>query len=213
MFGLKQIAQKNRLARSKITQKHVMLAHLMLQRLFNNMIGNLQQFFRHLIKIRAWQAAMAIVHGFQQNIRNTGPGTYGRGFFNPKARIETLDGTRYRMLSPKRDARYLNQIAYPVVHWPDKLEICRLLTPVVSKREKSQQPESLRFTTMLDDEAYIFKRSRRLGKSFEIWDGMEMHCIVRRELAQKLVLDATVMIAAPSLFVLLLPWLDNQFSS
>ena len=136
-----------------------------------------------------------------------------KGFFNPKARIELLDGTRYRVLSPRKDERYLNQVAYPIVHWPDKLELCRLLTPVISKRKKNPLPDSLRFTTSLDDEGYIFKRSKRLGRAFAIWDGMEMHRIVQRELAQKLVLDATVMASVPALLVLLLPWLDNQFLS
>jgi hypothetical protein len=136
-----------------------------------------------------------------------------RGFFNPKAHIDLLDGTRYRILSPRQDKRYLNQIAYPLVHWPDKLEVCRLLTPVISRRNKSTLPELLRFTTALDGEGYIFKRSKRLGRAFEIWDGMEMDRIVQRELVRKLVLDATVMASVPALLVLLLPWLDNQFLS
>jgi hypothetical protein len=133
-----------------------------------------------------------------------------KGFFNPKAHIETQDGTRYRVLSPRNDPKYLNQIAYPVVHWPDKLEVCRLLTSIISRQEKKQSSKPLRFTTSLNDEAYVLKRSTRLGRAFEIWDGMEMQRVIQRELQQKLILDATVMVAVPALFVLLLPWLDNQ---
>ena len=71
-----------------------------------------------------------------------------KGFFNPRARIEMLDGTHYRVLSARKDERYLNQVAYPVVRWPDKLELCRLLTPVISKRTKNPLPELLRFSLL-----------------------------------------------------------------
>ncbi len=133
-----------------------------------------------------------------------------RGFFNPKAYMETLDGVRYRMLSAKHDKRYPGQIAYPVVRLPDKTELFRLLTPTVALKEK-RGPAKLRFTTVFDDQAYIFKRSTRLGRAFEIWDGMEMHRVVQRERAPKLILDSLVLIEAPALLVLLLPWFDSQF--
>lgn len=136
-----------------------------------------------------------------------------KGFFNPRARIELTDGTRYRVLSPRKDKQYLNQIAYPLVRWPDKAELCRLLTPVVSKQGRNPAPELLRFTARLAQEAYIFRRSKRLGRAFEIWDGMEMSRVVQRDLAHKLVLDATVITPVPAVLVLLLPWLDNQFLS
>jgi hypothetical protein len=132
-----------------------------------------------------------------------------KGFFNPKAHIETLDGARYRMLSPRRDKQYLNQIAYPIVHLPDKTEVFRCRTPVYSLSEK-KAPPTLRYTVTLNNESYIFKRVARLGRVFELWDNMEMQCLVKREPRQKLIADSIVLSPVPVLLVLLLPWMDNQ---
>lgn len=133
-----------------------------------------------------------------------------KGLFSPKAYLETLDGAHYRVLSARRDSERLNEIAYPLVHLPEKTEILRLLTPGIAFSERNRQQPPLRFTCRFDSNAYIFKRTPRLGRAFEIWDGMEMHRIVQRDPQTKLIHDAVVMERVPALFVLLLPWLDNQ---
>jgi hypothetical protein len=132
-----------------------------------------------------------------------------KGFFNQKAHIETLHGERYRMVSPRRDKKYPNQIAYPIVHLPDKTEVFRFRTPVYSLSEKTTPP-TLRYTAMVEKESYILKRATRLGRAFEVWDGMEIQCIVKREPRRKLIDDSVILAPVPVLLVLLLPWMDSQ---
>jgi|GEM_PF-5952311 len=134
-----------------------------------------------------------------------------KGLFAPKAYLETADGTRYRVLGARRDAERLNEIAYPLVRLPDKSEILRLRTPGIAFDARNQTRPPLRFTCRMGQDTYIFKRTPRLGRAFEIWDGMEMYRVVQRESQPRLVLDALVMERIPSVFVLLLPWLDSLF--
>lgn len=133
-----------------------------------------------------------------------------KGLFSPRAHLETLDGVQYRMLSPRRDDARPNEVAYPLARLPEKTEILRLLTPSIVFSDRNRQHPPLRFTCRFDSDVYILRRTPSLGRAFEIWDGMEMHRIVRREHKSKLILDAVVMDRVPVLLVLLLPWLDNQ---
>ncbi|MBN1933143.1 MAG: hypothetical protein JW934_00685 [Anaerolineae bacterium] len=134
-----------------------------------------------------------------------------KGLFASQAHFETLDGAHYRLLSARRDTERLNEIAYPLAHLPEKTEVLRLLTPGIAYSERNQQRPPLRFTCRFGENTYIFKRTPRLGRAFEIWDGMEISRIIQREPKSKLILDALVLERIPALFALLLPWLDNQF--
>jgi hypothetical protein len=131
-----------------------------------------------------------------------------KGFFSQTAHMETLDGTRYRTLQPKRDRALPNQIVYPIVYLPHKDRAFRLLSPL--KDTGSGPIPRLRFTTTLDDGQYVFRQARAGRREFELWDGMEMQKLVRREPGRALIADSTVLIPVPAVLVLLLPWLDNQ---
>lgn len=132
-----------------------------------------------------------------------------KGLFVPKAYLETTDGITYRVLGARRDRERLNEIAYPLVRLPDKVEVLRLRTPTIAFEARNQARPPLRFTCRTEQDTYILKRTPRLGRAFEIWDGMEMHRVVQREPKPGLVLDALVMERIPALLVLLLPWLDS----
>lgn len=129
-----------------------------------------------------------------------------KGFFNPSAHMETLEGKRYRTLSAKRDKAFPNQIVYPVVD-PDRTEVFRLLTPL--EVAKGSTPR-LRYTTTLDDQQYVYRQISPGRRGFELWDAMEMQRLVRRESGSGLVLDATILTSVPAVLVLLFPWLDSQ---
>jgi hypothetical protein len=131
-----------------------------------------------------------------------------KGFFSQTAHIETLDGTRYRMLQPKRDRTLPNQIVFPVVYLPHKESAFRLLSPL--RDTGSGQIPRLRFTTTFGDGRYVFRQVRAGRREFELWDGMEMQRLVRREPSRALIADSTVLIPVPAVLVLLIPWLDNQ---
>jgi hypothetical protein len=130
-----------------------------------------------------------------------------KGLFNQSAHLELLDGTRYRTLPPRKDERYAQQIAYPVVLLPGKTQVCRLLTPIDLEQGRTPQ---LRYTTVLDDQQYVFRQVSPGRRGFELWDGMEMQKLVRREKSMSLIADLTVLLPVPTLLVLLFPWLDNQ---
>lgn len=130
-----------------------------------------------------------------------------KGFFNQSAHMETPNGTRYRTLSPRKDRHYLGQMAYPIVRLPDKAEVCRLRTPI--KLQEGLVPR-LRFTTTLDDQQYVFRQIAPGRRGFELWDGMEVQRLVKREPGGSLVADLTILVPVPAMLVLLFPWLDNQ---
>ena len=129
-----------------------------------------------------------------------------KGFFSPRAHVETLAGRRYRTLAARKDKTLPNQIVYPVVD-ADRNEVFRLSTPL--KFAEGASPR-LRYTTTLDDQQYAFRQISPGRRGFELWDAMEMQKLVRREPGAKLVADATVLISVPAVLVLLLPWFDSQ---
>ena len=130
-----------------------------------------------------------------------------RGFFNQRAILEPPGGARYRTLAPRKDKEQLNQLAYPVVRLPDKVEVCRLLSPL--HLSKGQTPQ-MRFTTLLDDQYYIFKQVGAGQRGYELWDSMEIDRLVRVEPGGSLVPNLRVYAPVPALLVLLFPWLANQ---
>ncbi len=132
-----------------------------------------------------------------------------KGLFNQKAHLETLHGQKYRMRSPRRDPRYLNQLVYPIVQLPGQVEVFCLRTPMITRSEQRSMP-LLRFVTLLDDESFVFKRTGQNRREFEVWDGMEIQRLVQRGATPKLVADAMVLQDVPDVLVLLLPWLDSQ---
>jgi len=129
-----------------------------------------------------------------------------RGLFNTSAHLRLRDGTQYRTISARRDDQQLNMIAYPLVRLPEKVEVCRLLTPIRLDRGHSR----LRFTTTLDDQHYIFRQVSAGQRGFELWDSMEMQRLVRREPDRSLIAGLRILAPVPTLLALLFPWLDNQ---
>jgi len=130
-----------------------------------------------------------------------------RGFFNQRAILEPPSGTRYRTLAPRKDKQQLNMLAYPVVRLPDRVEVCRLLSPL--RLDKGQTPQ-LRFTTLLDNQYFIFKQVGAGQRGYELWDSMEVERLVRVEPGGSLVPNLRVCAPVPALLVLLFPWLANQ---
>jgi len=130
-----------------------------------------------------------------------------QGFFNQTAHLELQDGTRYRTLSPKRDEKHLDQLAYRVIRWADRTDVCRLLTPI--RLGKGTTPR-LRYTTILDNQRYVFRPVGIAQQRFELWNGLETQKLVQRESSRTLVADLTVLCPVPTLLVLLFPWLDHQ---
>lgn len=130
-----------------------------------------------------------------------------RGLFNQRAHLEMKDGTRYRMLAPRRDKERFNEIAYPLVRLPERVEVCRLLTPI--KLEQGRIPQ-LRFTTSLDGQYYIMRQITAGQRGFELWDSMEMNRLVKREPGGSLIAPLQILAPVPTLLVLLFPWLDSQ---
>ena len=130
-----------------------------------------------------------------------------KGLFNQTAHIETPDGTLYRMRSPKKDSQYLNHIFYSIIRLSDKTEILRLRTPM--NLQKGSVPR-LRYTTLLDEQQYVFKQVSPGLRGFELWDGMEMQKLISRKPGNSLIADLTVQAPVPTLLILLFPWLDNQ---
>jgi hypothetical protein len=130
-----------------------------------------------------------------------------RGFFHQRAFLEPLGGARYRTLAPRKDKERLDMLAYPVVRLPDRVEVCRLLSPL--HLDKGQTPQ-LRFTTLLDDQYYIFKQVSAGQRGYELWDSMEVERLVRTEPGGSLIPNLRVYAPVPALLVLLFPWLVNQ---
>jgi hypothetical protein len=130
-----------------------------------------------------------------------------RGFFNQRAILEPLDGARYRTLVPRKDKEQINMLAYPVVRLSDRVEVCRLLSPL--HLDKGHTPQ-MRFTTLLDDQYYIFKQVSAGQRGYELWDSMEVDRLVRVEPGGSLVPNLRVYAPVPALLVLLFPWLANQ---
>ena len=130
-----------------------------------------------------------------------------KGLFNQSAHLEMKDGTRYRTLSPKRDKERFNEMAYRLVRLPERIEVCRLLTPI--KLEQGRIPQ-LRFTTSLDNRYYIFRQITAGQRGFELWGSMEMNRLIEREPGGSLIASLRVLAPVPTLLVLLFPWLDNQ---
>jgi hypothetical protein len=130
-----------------------------------------------------------------------------RGLFNQSAHLELKDGTRYRTLAPQRDRERFNEMAYPLVRLSDRVEVCRLLTPI--KLEQGRIPQ-LRFTTSLDGQYYVMRQITAGQRGFELWDSMEMNRLVEREPGGSLVAPLRVLVPVPTLLVLLFPWLDGQ---
>jgi hypothetical protein len=130
-----------------------------------------------------------------------------RGFFNQSAHMELPDGTRYRTLSARKDEEHVNQLAYPIVRLPGRLQVCRLRTPL--DLDKGQVPK-LRFVTLLEDQYYVFRQITAGQRGFELWDSMEMSRLVQREPGGSLVSNLRVLAPVPTFFLLLFPWLDSQ---
>ena len=129
-----------------------------------------------------------------------------RGFFNPRAHIELLNGARYRTLSARKDPRYPTEIVYPLVHLPDRTEILSLRTPLKLEGTALQ----LRYTTTVEDCRYVFRQINPARRGFELWDGMGMQKLVARGPSSKFMPNLTILAPVPTLLVLLFPWLDNQ---
>jgi hypothetical protein len=101
----------------------------------------------------------------------------------------------------------VNQLAYPVVRLPGRLEVCRLRTPL--DLDKGRIPQ-LRFTVLLEDQYYVFRQITAGQRGFELWDSMEMQRLVQREPGGSLVSNLRVLAPVPTLLLLLFPWLDSQ---
>jgi hypothetical protein len=129
-----------------------------------------------------------------------------KGFFNPRAHIELLNGARYRTLRVRKDPRYPTEIVYPVVHLPDRTEILSLRTPL---KYEGTAPR-MRYTTRVGDDGYVFQQINPARRGFELWDGVQMQKLVERGPPTKLMPDLTILAPVPTLLVLLFPWLDNQ---
>ncbi len=129
------------------------------------------------------------------------------GLFNQKARLELLDGRRYRTLGPRKIDNYPNDLVYPVVHMPDKSKAFLLHSPL--RFQKGSLPR-MRFSTQLDGHDYVFRQISAGQRGFEMWDGMEMNKLVNREAPTKLMPDLTVLVPVPAVLLLLFPWLDSQ---
>ena len=130
-----------------------------------------------------------------------------RGFFNQRANLEPPSGTRYRTLAPRKDKVQVNMLAYPVVRLPDRAEVCRLLSP--RHLDKGHTPQ-MRFTTLLENQYYIFKQVSAGQRGYELWDSMEVERLVQVEPGGSLVPNLRVYAPVPALLVLLFPWLANQ---
>jgi hypothetical protein len=130
-----------------------------------------------------------------------------KGLFNQSARIQLLDGSRYRTLSPRKIAEYPTDLVYPVVHLPDKVEVLQLRTPL--RLEQGKVPR-LRYVTTLADRGYVFRQISPGQRGFELWDGMEMEKLVNRESHTKLMPDLVLLSPVPVLLIMLFPWLDSQ---
>lgn len=129
------------------------------------------------------------------------------GLFNQKARLELLDGRRYRTRGPRKIDDYPNDLVYPVVHMPDKSRAFRLHSPL--HLQKGSLPR-MRFSTQLDGHDYVFRQISAGQRGFQLWDGMEMNKLVDRGPPTKLMPDLTVLFPVPAVLLLLFPWLDSQ---
>jgi hypothetical protein len=129
-----------------------------------------------------------------------------KGFFNQSAHMQLLDGTRYRTLAPRRDDSRLDCLAYPIVTVPDKIELCRLHIPIHRENASAR----VRYTTVLDEQQFVFKQIGATRSRFELWNGTEMQKLVQREPSATLLADLTVLIPVPTILVLLFPWLESQ---
>jgi len=145
---------------------------------------------------------------FREEYRSPQAGTVVlKGLFNQSARMELLDGTSYRTLSARKVNRYPTDLVYPVVHLPDRSELCLLRTPL--RYDKGSVPR-LRFSTQLDGQGYIFKQVTPGQRGFELWDNLEMNKLVTRPASAKIVRDLEVVEPIPVVFALLFPWFDSQ---
>ena len=129
-----------------------------------------------------------------------------KGFLNPAAHLELLDGTRYRTLAAKRDEQDRNQMAYPVISLPDKAEVCRLRTPIKLPTGGSVR---WRYTTTLDSITYVIRQAGSDRREIELWNSLETQKLVRRQTSSSLIPDLDLLAPVPVLVVLLFPWFQN----
>lgn len=130
-----------------------------------------------------------------------------KGFFNQTAHMELPDGTRYRTQPPRRDDEFADQLAYPVIHLPSRERVFQLRTPIRLGQGSAHQ---LQFTTVIDNQQYVYKQVSAGKRGFELWDSTEMLKIVARNPGEALISQLTVLEPVPTVLVLLFPWLDNQ---
>jgi hypothetical protein len=90
---------------------------------------------------------------------------------------------------------------------PDKSEAFRLHSPL--HFQKGTLPR-MRFSTQLDGHDYVYRQISAGQRGFELWDGMEMNKLVKREAPTQLMPDLTVLYPVPDVLLLLFPWLDSQ---
>jgi hypothetical protein len=130
-----------------------------------------------------------------------------RGLFNQRAFLEPIGGERYRTLAPRKDQEQPDKLAYPLVRLPGKVPVCRLLSPL--HLDKGRLP-AMRYTTLLENQYYVFKQVSAGQRGYELWDSMEMERLVQIEAGGTLVPNLRVKAPVPALLVLLFPWLANQ---
>jgi hypothetical protein len=129
-----------------------------------------------------------------------------KGFLNPAAHLELLDGTRYRTLAAKRDEQYRDQMAYQVISLPDKTEMCRLRTLI---RFPASGTARWRYTATLDGVTYVVRQAGSDRREIELWNGVETQKLVRRQTSSSLIPDLDLLAPVPTLLVLLFPWFQN----
>jgi hypothetical protein len=130
-----------------------------------------------------------------------------KGLIHQSAHLETKDGTRYRTLPARRDRDRLSEIAYPLIRLQDRVEVCRLLTPIEIDHNRSAR---LRYYTMLDNRRFIWRQISPGQRGADLWDGTETARLVERTTGGSLIAPLRLLAPVPVLVVLLFPWLDNQ---
>jgi hypothetical protein len=144
---------------------------------------------------------------FREQYRSSQAGTVVlKGFLNPAAHLELLDGTRYRTLAAKRDEQDHGQLAYPVISLPDKTEVFRLRTPI---RPSKGGAARWRYTTTLDSVTYVLRQASSDRREIELWNGLETQKLVRRKTGGSLIPDLELLAPVPALLALLFPWFQN----
>jgi len=144
---------------------------------------------------------------FREQYRSPQAGTVLlKGFLNPAAHLELLDGTRYRTLAAQRDEQDRNQLAYPLVSLPDKAEVCRLRTPI---KRPAGGAARWHYTTTLDSVTYVIRQAGADRREIELWNNLETQKLVRRQTSGSLIPDLELLTPVPVLLVLLFPWFQN----